>query len=88
MFKKISLALISSVAVLLTANAFAEIPAEPCEEKPDVCCKDPAPGPFAFSYAKELSLSCPKDFYFNAIILKLICIIGGFVSILIFPNIL
>lgn len=66
MFKKISLALMSSVAVLLMANGFAEVPAEPCDEKPDVCCKEPAPGPFAFSYARELSLSCPKDFYFDA----------------------
>lgn len=66
MFKKISLVLMSSVAVLLTANVFAAIPAEPCDEKPDVCCKEPAPGPFAFAYAKELSLSCPKDFYFDA----------------------
>ncbi len=66
MFKKFSLALMSSVAVLLMANGFAGITAEPCDEKPDVCCKEPAPGPFAFSYAKELSLSCPKDFYFEA----------------------
>ncbi len=66
MFKKISLMLISSFAVLLMANSFAAIPADPCEETPEVCCKEPAPGPFAFAYAKELSLSCPKDFYFDA----------------------
>jgi hypothetical protein len=66
MLKKCLFALMSSMALLAVTGAFAQVPAEPCDEKLNVCCKEPAPGPFAFSYPRELNLSCPKDFYFDA----------------------
>ncbi len=63
-FKKIILS--SAFAMLFTANAYA-IPKGPCDQKlENVCCEDPKPGPFAFSYPKDIGLSCPKDFYFSA----------------------
>ena len=63
--KNIRKVLIAIVATLSMVSAFA-IPKGPCETKPDVCCEEPAPGPFAFSYAKDMGLSCPRDFYFDA----------------------
>ena len=49
------------VAMLFVGAAFA-IPPDPCLPK-DVCCEEPAPGPFAFSYPKDVGLACPRDFY-------------------------
>jgi len=57
----LSKVLISIAAVLFATSAFA-IPKDPCAPK-DVCCEEPAPGPFAFSYPKDVGLSCPRDFY-------------------------
>ncbi|MFA6119600.1 MAG: Lpg1974 family pore-forming outer membrane protein [Parachlamydiales bacterium] len=48
-------------SVLFASSAFA-IPKGPCDVQ-EVCCEDPAPGPFAFSYPKDVGLSCPRDFY-------------------------
>lgn len=65
---KICKILLGAVVMLaLTTSAYA-IPRGPCEPKPDatVCCEEPSPGPFAFSYAKDLGLSCPRDFYLQA----------------------
>ncbi len=61
-------ALMAATAVFAMATTAFAIPAGPCDPKPqpDVCCEEPAPGPFAFSYAKDMSLSCPSDFYFRA----------------------
>src|SRR5207244_1097366 len=40
------------------------IPRDPCEPPPPpVCCEEPKPGPFAFSYPFDMDLNCPKDFY-------------------------
>jgi hypothetical protein len=48
----------SSVAGLLAAtNIYA------AQSGRDVCPDDIKPGPFAFTYAKDLGLSCPSDFY-------------------------
>jgi hypothetical protein len=60
--------LMAAVAVLAFATSAFAIPKGPCDPKPqpDVCCEEPAPGPFAFSYAKDMSLSCPSDFYLTA----------------------
>ncbi len=57
----------TGLALLLTSTAYA-IPKGPCDPKPskDVCCEEPKPGPFAFSFPKDISLSCPRDVYFNA----------------------
>ncbi len=49
------------VAMLFVGAAFA-IPPDPCLPK-DVCCEEPAPGPFAFSYPKDVGLACPRDFF-------------------------
>ncbi len=56
----------TGLALLLSNTAYA-IPKGPCDPKPskDVCCEDPKPGPFAFSFPKDMSLSCPMDFYFR-----------------------
>ncbi len=51
-----------SIAALLFATSAIAIPKDPCAPK-DVCCEEPAPGPFAFSYPKDVGLSCPRDFY-------------------------
>ncbi|MFA6119599.1 MAG: Lpg1974 family pore-forming outer membrane protein [Parachlamydiales bacterium] len=48
-------------SVLFASSVFA-IPKAPCDVQ-EVCCEDPAPGPFAFSYPKDVGLSCPRDFY-------------------------
>jgi Legionella pneumophila major outer membrane protein precursor len=57
--KSFSLGLL--VLFALAVNVFA-IPQDPCAPK-DVCCEEPAPGPFAFSYPKDVGLACPRDFY-------------------------
>jgi hypothetical protein len=54
----------SFVAMGAAASGFA-IPKSPCEQKPDVCCDEPKPGPFAFSYPRDMGLTCPMDFYFH-----------------------
>ena len=52
-----------AVTLLITSTVGA-IPPAPCDPQPcNVCCEDPKPGPFAFSYPQELTLSCPQDFY-------------------------
>lgn len=38
---------------------------DPCSPK-DVCCEEIKPGPFAFSYPKDVGLVCPRDFYVHA----------------------
>ena len=43
---------------ILAFSAYA-IPKDPCEPK-DTCCEEPAPGPYAFSYPKDLGLVCPR----------------------------
>ncbi len=53
--------LLTLVGVLITTSSFA-IPKDPCAPK-DVCCEEPAPGPYAFAYPKDIGLSCPRDFY-------------------------
>lgn len=64
-FKKV---LASSVMALLLANSAYAIPRAPCDPKPskDVCCEEPKPGPFAFSFPKDMNLTCPRDFYVRA----------------------
>lgn len=52
-----------TVAMLFVTCAFA-IPKDPCDVK-EVCCEEPAPGPYAFSYPKDVGLSCPRDFYLH-----------------------
>jgi len=51
---------------LLLGFAFAisayAIPKDPCLPQ-DICCEDPAPGPYTFSYPKDVGLVCPRDFY-------------------------
>ncbi len=56
-------ALFSLAAVLFASTAIA-IPKDPCAPT-DVCCEEPAPGPFAFAYPKDVGLSCPRDFYIH-----------------------
>ncbi|NGX33449.1 MAG: hypothetical protein K1060chlam4_01517, partial [Candidatus Anoxychlamydiales bacterium] len=53
-----------SVAAILFASSAIAIPKDPCAPK-DVCCEEAAPGPFAFSYPKDVGLSCPRDFYIH-----------------------
>lgn len=62
---KLNRVLMAATAVLAMATSAFAIPKGPCDPKPnpEVCCEEPAPGPFAFSYAKDMSLSCPSDFY-------------------------
>ena len=58
----LSKVLLTFVAILFATSSFA-IPKEPCESKEEVCCEDPAPGPFAFSYPRDMGLACPRDFF-------------------------
>lgn len=56
--------LASSFAVLSMATSLYAIPKGPCEPKaPEVCCEEPKPGPFGFSYPTDMGLTCPRDFY-------------------------
>ena len=58
-------ALSSSALALLATTCVYAIPKGPCEPKSkNVCCEEPKPGPFAFSYPKDMNLACPSDFYF------------------------
>lgn len=57
--------LTGAVASLVATGAYA-IPKGACEKPVDVCCDEPRPGPFAFSYPKDVDLACPVDFYANA----------------------
>jgi hypothetical protein len=50
------------IGIAFTASAYA-IPKGPCDQQKDVCCKEAAPGPFAFSYPKDIGLVCPRDCY-------------------------
>jgi hypothetical protein len=60
--------LLTLSAVLFTAGySIPQGPCGPCGtcgEVKDVCCEKPAPGPFAFSYPKDIGLACPSNFYF------------------------
>jgi hypothetical protein len=59
--------LMASVAALLAATfVSAGLPKGNCPQPKDICCDDAKPGPFAFSYAKDIGLACPRDFYFHA----------------------
>ena len=58
-----SKALTTSVAALLATTSLYAIPQGPCDVKPQVCCEEPKPGPFAFSYPFDMNISCPRDFY-------------------------
>ena len=56
--------LLTSVAALIATTSLHAIPRDPCECPPQpVCCAEPAPGPFAFSYPYDMDLQCPRDFY-------------------------
>ncbi|MBF8263004.1 MAG: hypothetical protein HW387_669 [Parachlamydiales bacterium] len=57
--------MVGAVASLVATSAYA-IPKGSCEKPVDVCCDEPRPGPFAFSYPKDVNLACPVDFYVNA----------------------
>ena len=57
---------VALVATLLAATTAYAIPKGPCDKPKDVCCEEPAPGPFAFNYPKDVGLSCPRDFYLYA----------------------
>ena len=50
------------LAAALFASSAIAIPKDPCVSK-DVCCEEAPSGPFAFSYPKDVGLSCPRDFY-------------------------
>ncbi|MES2273225.1 MAG: Lpg1974 family pore-forming outer membrane protein [Chlamydiota bacterium] len=58
--------LASSVAALVVTTNLYAIPKGPCDVKPEVCCEEIRPGPFAFVYPMDMNLNCPKDFYFHA----------------------
>lgn len=56
--------LATSVAALLATTTLSAIPRDPCESPaPPVCCEEPKPGPFAFTYPFDMNLNCPRDFY-------------------------
>lgn len=56
--------LASSLAALAATTSLCALPKGPCDSKaPEVCCDEPKPGPFAFSYPMDMGLSCPRDFY-------------------------
>lgn len=57
--------LVGAVASIVATSAYA-LPKGPCEKTADVCCDEPKPGPFAFSYPKDVNLACPSDFYVHA----------------------
>src|SRR5262249_48947809 len=59
----ISKVLASSVAAILATTSVYAIPKGPCDTKPDVCCEEPKPGPFAFAYPLDMNITCPRDFY-------------------------
>lgn len=55
----------SSVAALLAASTVHAIPQAPCDTREKVCCDEAAPGPFAFSFPRDIGLNCPRDFWFQ-----------------------
>lgn len=57
--------LVGAAAAVVATSAYA-VPKGPCEKPVEVCCEEPKPGPFAFSYPKDVNLACPADFYVNA----------------------
>ena len=60
-FNKVSMYL---VAALLASTSAYSIPKEPCDIlQPPACCEKVQPGPFAFTYPKDVGLACPRDFY-------------------------
>jgi len=61
--KKLSIFFYTFFIVLLT-ESFA-IPIDPCNTK-KICCEDISEDSFAFSYPKDVGLSCPRNFYLNA----------------------
>ncbi len=58
--KKLLFKVLFVLAILLSTSVFA-ISKGPCDTN-DVCCEQPAAGPFAFAYPKDLGLACPRDF--------------------------
>lgn len=62
-YNPISKVLASSVAALLATTSLHAIPKGPCDTKPEVCCEEPKPGPFAFSYPMDMNIACTRDFY-------------------------
>lgn len=58
-------ALALGVMSLALTNSAYSIPRAPCDRGEPVCCEKPAPGPFAFSFPRDVGLSCPKDFFVN-----------------------
>lgn len=42
------------------------MPRGPCDQKPNICCEEPRPGPFGFAYPMDVDLNCPRDFYVTA----------------------
>lgn len=64
--QSLSRVLASSFVVCLATTSLNAIPRDPCEPPPpSVCCEEPRPGPFAFSYPFDMDLNCPRDFYFH-----------------------
>jgi hypothetical protein len=62
-FRTKAAALVMSMLFLATSGW--AIPPAPCDTKPqDVCCEEPKPGPYAFSFPMDMNLACPRDFYF------------------------
>ena len=59
LFKKL---LMSSVVGLLASTSIYAAE-RGLGNKRDVCPDDMKPGPFAFTYAKDIGLACPSDFY-------------------------
>ncbi len=57
--------LASSLVALVATTSLYAIPRAACEPKPDVCCEEPKPGPFAFAFPKDMNLACPRDFYIH-----------------------
>lgn len=55
--------LASSLAAVLATTSLHAIPRGPCDPKPEACCEEPKPGPFAFAYPMDIGLSCPRDFF-------------------------
>lgn len=60
--------LVGSAAVMLTASSLHAIPPtnRDTRDKRKVSCEKPKPGPFAFSFPKDMGLNCPQDFWFEA----------------------
>jgi hypothetical protein len=59
--KSLSRILTGSVASLVAVTGLYANQHEPCGTKPEACCEEPKPGPFAFAYPQNIDLNCPKD---------------------------